>query len=61
MKTFLVNFPRKTPEELNTNLPWVGAKINGEMVYHSYYTEAKDKKQAVRTAIKLLRKKELEA
>jgi hypothetical protein len=55
MKTHLVNFPRRSPEELDSNLSWIGVKVNGQMIYSSYYTEAKDRKKAAKQAEKLLR------
>ena len=60
-KTHLVNKIRKYPEDLeNSNLRWVMVTKNGEEYFSSYFTEAKNRKQAVRTAKKLLLK-EIEA
>ena len=60
-KTHLVNNIRKYPEDLeNSNLRWVMVTKNGEEYFSSYFTEANDRKSAVRTAKKLLLK-EIEA
>ena len=60
-KTHLVNNIRKYPEDLeNSNLRWVYVEKDGEEYFSSYFTECKDRKQAVRTAKKLLLK-EIEA
>ena len=60
-KTHLVNNIRKDPANLeNNNLRWVMVEKDGEEYFSSYFTEAKDRKGAVRTAKKLLRK-EIEA
>ena len=56
-KTHLVNHIRKDPANLeNNNLRWVMVKKDGEEYFSSYFTEAKNRKQAVRTAKKLLLK-----
>ena len=56
-KTHLVNHIRKYPEDLeNPNLRWVYVEKDGEDYFSSYFTEAKNRKQAVRTAKKLLLK-----
>ena len=56
-KTHLVNHIRKYPEDLeNQNLRWVYVEKDGEDYFSSYFTGAKNRKQAVRTAKKLLLK-----
>lgn len=60
VRIVLVNHPRKTPEELNSDYHWVRVKIDEEYVYQNYYDEKrKYDSYARKRAIQLLRKQEI--
>jgi hypothetical protein len=50
-KTFLVNFPTKTPYDLVKGFNFV--EVNG--VFCSYYTQSKNRKNAIKSAKRLLK------